>query len=74
MTITLVTGALTVVAVIVGIELYGFAGVAGGYVVGSSGQQLATWVAVRRLTGLRTDIDLRNLGSALDALRRALRA
>ena len=72
--ITLASAVFTVAAVVVGGHLYGVAGVAAGYVAGSSGQQLATWVAVRRTTGLRTDVDLANLGSALDALRRVLRA
>lgn len=74
MSITLVAAVFTVAAVVAGAHLFGFPGVAGGYALGSSCQQVATWIAVRRKTGLRTDIDLRNLGSALDALRRALRS
>jgi O-antigen/teichoic acid export membrane protein len=73
MRITLATSVLTVASVVLGAHLYGFNGVAGGYVVGSTGQQIATWLSVRRLTGLRTDMDPMHLRPALEALRRATR-
>jgi O-antigen/teichoic acid export membrane protein len=73
MRITLATALLTGVTVLLGSALWGFHGVAAGYVAGSTGQQLATWLAVWRLTGLRTDIDVLHLGPVLDALRRATR-
>jgi O-antigen/teichoic acid export membrane protein len=72
MNISLATGVLTVVAVFLGGELAGFRGVAGGYLVASATHQLLTWAAVRRLAGLRTDVDLLNLGAILDVLKRAL--
>ena len=60
------------VAVFLGGELGGFRGIAAGYVLASATHQLLTWMAVRRLTGLRTDVDLLNLGAMLDVLKRAL--
>jgi O-antigen/teichoic acid export membrane protein len=74
MRITLGTAVVTCITVALGGQWFGFHGVAAGYVAGSTGQQIATWLAVRRLTGLRTDVDLLHLGPALDALRRAVRS
>jgi O-antigen/teichoic acid export membrane protein len=73
MRITLATGVLTVATVVLGGRLWGFPGVAVGYVVGSSGQQLAAWLAVLRLTGLRTDINPLRLGVFVEAVRGAAR-
>jgi O-antigen/teichoic acid export membrane protein len=73
MRITLGTGLLTGLTVVLGSHFWGFHGVAIGYIAGSTGQQIATWYAVYRLTGLRTDIDVLHLGPVLEALRRTTR-
>jgi O-antigen/teichoic acid export membrane protein len=71
MKITTSMGVFTVAAMLAGAYLFGFIGVAAGFVTGSVCHQLLLWFFARRLVGIRTDMDFRGLGAAVDALRRA---
>lgn len=73
MNITLATSVLTVGAVVLGAQIAGFRGVAWGFLVISALHQVLSWYAARRLTGLRTDVDLWNLRAVVEELRRVLR-
>lgn len=73
MRVTLITGALTVLATWTGAVVAGVTGVAVGFLVGSAAQQIWMWSETRWNAGIRTDVGFRDLGTLREALRRALR-
>jgi len=73
MVVTLLTGMLEVVAIVIGTYLGGGRGAALGFLVGSGLRSVATWNEARRAVGLRTDVNFFDLRESSMPLRRLFR-